>query len=99
MPTDIAESISPDRKRTTLSDPYSRDTTPEAQRYLNNLVREMPQAKRAARFFSLNQFVRRNAIGGRQLRDATLSEREAQLLVIRSMLGDELYHRVYESRR
>lgn len=84
---------------TKLSEPYSRDTTPEAQRLLNNIVREMPQLKRAQRFFAINRFVREMAIAGHQARDTTLTQREAQLLLIRDLLGDEDFSRVYGAKR
>lgn len=81
--------------KTKLSEPYSWDTTPEAQRYLNRIVREMPPMKRAARFFELNRAVRERAIAGRLLRDSSLTRREAELQVIRSLLGDADFDRVY----
>jgi hypothetical protein len=88
-----------ERKRTKLSEPYSRDTTPEAQRFLNQVVREMPQLKRSRRLFELAHFARELAITGHQSRDAKLTRREAELLVIKSMLGRPLYEKVYVESR
>lgn len=80
---------------TELSEPYSRDTTPEAQRVLNRMVLEMPQVKRAQRFFEVNRFAREQGIAGHMKRDPSLTRRQAYLKVIRENLGDDLYFKVY----
>ncbi len=78
-----------------LRRPYSDDTTPEAQRMLNKIIREMPQEKRARRHFALNDHAREFAIGGHLSRDPGLSYRTAKLRVIRDMLGETMFDRYF----
>lgn len=76
-------------------EPYSRDTTPAAQAFLNRRTREMSVFQRAERSFQLNQTARDMAVAGHLARDPSLTPREAKLRVIRSLLGDDLFARVY----
>ena len=76
-------------------EPYSRDTTAAAQAFLNRVMREMPPVKRASRAFELNQFVRDMAVAAHLKRDPSLTPSEAKRLMIRGVLGDELFARVY----
>jgi hypothetical protein len=76
-------------------EPYSRDTTPDAQAFLNRRALAMTVYERAARGFQLNQTARDMAVAGHLARDPTLTPRQAKLRVIRSLLGDQLFDRVY----
>lgn len=80
---------------TRLSEPYSRDTTPEAQRFLNKVVREMPELRRSERLFNLSEFAREMSIQGHLSREPGLTRPEAKLRVIRTMLGEQLFQQVY----
>ena len=79
-----------------IVEPYSRDTTPEAQTFLNRRTREMSVYQRAERSLQLNQTAREMATAGHLARDPSLTRAAARLLVIRSLLGDEEFARVYE---
>lgn len=78
-----------------LRRPYSDDTTPDAQRMLNRIIREMPEEKRARRHFAINDYAREMAIAGHLSREPALSPRAAKLRVIRDMLGTALYQRFF----
>ena len=80
-------------------EPYSRDTTPAAQAFLDRRTREMTVYDRASRAFQLNQTARDMAVAGHLARDPTLTPRQAKLRVIRCLLGDALFDRVYGSDR
>lgn len=80
-------------------EPYSRDTTADAQRVLDRLVRDMSPVKRSRRFFEVNRFVREQGIAGEMRRDPTLTRRQAFLRVVRSYIGDELYEKAFGERR
>ena len=76
-------------------EPYSRDTTRDAQRALDRIIRDMPSVKRSRRFFEVNRFAREQGIAGEMKRDPTLSRRDAFLKMVRANLGDDLFERAY----
>jgi hypothetical protein len=81
-----------------LRRPYSDDTTPEAQHLLNKIIREMPERQRTRRFAMINYFARERTIEGFLHREPNLTRREAELKMIKSQLGDELFLKVYGNR-
>lgn len=71
-----------------LRRPYSDDTTPEAQRMLNRIIREMPEEKRARRHFLINDYARELQIAGLRSREPNLSEADARRRVIASIIDE-----------
>ncbi len=71
-----------------LARPYSDDTSPDAQRMLNKIIREMPEEKRARRHFLINDYARELQVAGLRSREPDLSESEARRRVIASIIEE-----------
>lgn len=73
----------------------SRDTSPESQRVLSDIYRNMPLAQKAQQVFSACQFGRQLAIAGIKQRHPEANDKQIWQLWARQNLGDELYEEVY----
>jgi hypothetical protein len=73
------------------------DTSPEAERVLIELYRQMPIEKKLRLVFSAYQAGRQLAMAGLRYRHPDASDREIWRLWARQHLGNELFNAVYGS--
>jgi hypothetical protein len=71
------------------------DTTPEAERVLDEIFRRMPASRRLAIALELTESLLQETAAGVRSRHPEYTEDEVRLAVIRQSLGDELFRQVY----
>jgi len=76
---------------------FSNDTSPEAEKILTELYRDMPVTKKVRLIFNACNTARQLAMAGIKLSNPGATEKQIRQLWAKQHLGEKLYNEVYGS--
>ena len=76
---------------------FSNDTSPEAEKILTELYRDMPVTKKVRLIFNAYNTARQLAMAGIKLSNPGATEKQIRRLWAKQHLGEKLYNEVYGS--